>query len=112
MKVTSEEKIMSAKKLTFYVLGILLLLFIVFGNFAIYYALASITYSSLRIWFMRLKPYEPRAGLMAYYALALGTAIGIPLYVVLLVMSVTPNCRRLKRTLQRWRGYDRRYEIV
>ncbi len=112
MKVTSQEKVMSAKELTLYVLSTLILLFLVFGNFAIYYALASITYSSLRIWFMRLRPYEPRAGFMAHYAFALGTAIGILLYAVLLVICSIPNSRQIKRRFQKWSGHDREFEVI
>lgn len=103
-------------KLVHYAVVIFLLLCLVFGIGVVYsvaaYVIVAIAYSSIRIWLMRVKPNEPSAGLMAHCAFAIGTAIGIPLFALLVVICNIPSCRQLKRTVQRWRGYDRKYETV
>lgn len=103
-------------KLVHYTVVIFLLLCLVFGIGVVYavaaYATVVVAYSSIRIWLMRVKPNEPSAGLMAHCAFAIGTAIGIPLFALLVLICNIPNCRQLKITLQKWIGDDRQYEIV
>ncbi len=77
------------------------------------YALIAVAYSSFTIWFMKFyEPSEPKPGFMTHYSFAIGTAIGLFLYGLLLVMCNFPSLRRLRIRCRNWRGYDRKYEAI
>lgn len=48
----------------------------------------------------------------SYASLSVGAFVGLYLFVVLFVACNIPHHRQLKRTFQKWRGYDEDYKVI